>query len=162
MPEDKNILLITGPNMAGKSTYMRQFAFTIILGLALCSCRKTNNDFSSAVSSVNSSFVHTTNSEYAEISSNIDNSAVSQIESSKTVSNDTISSKEEQIQANPQQSIPQNTEINSEDKQTEVSANNEVIDFVPNTIKKSPTADESETYISLSCKVYYKNQKYAD
>ena len=29
--KDKNILLITGPNMAGKSTYMRQIAITIIM-----------------------------------------------------------------------------------------------------------------------------------
>ncbi len=31
MDEDTNTLLITGPNMSGKSTYMRQFAITIIL-----------------------------------------------------------------------------------------------------------------------------------
>ena len=31
MDENTNILLITGPNMAGKSTYMRQLAITIIL-----------------------------------------------------------------------------------------------------------------------------------
>lgn len=31
MPEKTNILLITGPNMSGKSTYMRQLALTIIL-----------------------------------------------------------------------------------------------------------------------------------
>ena len=31
MDEETNTLLITGPNMSGKSTYMRQFAITIIL-----------------------------------------------------------------------------------------------------------------------------------
>ncbi|WP_088005992.1 DNA mismatch repair protein MutS [Indiicoccus explosivorum] len=31
MPEDRNMLLITGPNMSGKSTYMRQIALTVIM-----------------------------------------------------------------------------------------------------------------------------------
>ncbi|OZU90245.1 DNA mismatch repair protein MutS [Virgibacillus indicus] len=36
LDEDKNILLITGPNMSGKSTYMRQLALTVIMGQIGC------------------------------------------------------------------------------------------------------------------------------
>ena len=31
IPEDQSILLITGPNMGGKSTYMRQIALSVIM-----------------------------------------------------------------------------------------------------------------------------------
>lgn len=36
LDQDKSILLITGPNMSGKSTYMRQLALTVIMGQIGC------------------------------------------------------------------------------------------------------------------------------
>src|SRR5699024_2152375 len=36
LDEDQFILLITGPNMSGKSTYMRQLALTLIMGQIGC------------------------------------------------------------------------------------------------------------------------------
>ena len=48
MNNEREILLITGPNMSGKSTYMRQIALTAILGTnwLLCPCnRSCSSDF---------------------------------------------------------------------------------------------------------------------
>src|SRR5699024_11337879 len=36
LDENHQVLLITGPTMSGKSTYMRQLALTIIMGLIGC------------------------------------------------------------------------------------------------------------------------------
>lgn len=36
LDKDTNVLLITGPNMSGKSTYMRQLALTVIMGQIGC------------------------------------------------------------------------------------------------------------------------------
>ena len=43
MNNDREILLITGPNMSGKSTYMRQIALTSYLSTnwLFCSCKRS-------------------------------------------------------------------------------------------------------------------------